>query len=155
VFERHFVGVFRAAMILVVSLPAAAEAPPALGQLTGEVIWVDFWASWCAPCRRSFPWMNEMLARYGDSGLQIIGVNVDKERALADSFLVETPAEFELRFDPEGALAEAFGVQAMPSSFVLDADGNLLAAHYGFRLAETGDYEQAIIEVLGTAGAER
>src|SRR5690606_40516730 len=74
------------------------------------------------PTRRS---SDLMQRKYGADGLQIIGINVDKERALADEFLAETPAEFELRFDPAGKLAEAFGVQAMPSSFLLDASGNV------------------------------
>ena len=68
-----------------------AEVPLALDPVDGKVIWVDFWASRCGPCRRSSPWMNQMLDRYGDQGLQIIGVNVDKERVLADEFLAETP----------------------------------------------------------------
>ena len=128
--------------------PAQAELPAALGAVEGKVVWVDFWASWCAPCRRSFPWMNAMHEKYADQGLTIIGVNVDKERRLAETFLAETPAEFKLHFDPEGKLAEAFGVQAMPSSFVLDADGNVLATHYGFKLANTEEYEQAIRSAL-------
>ena len=132
-------------------LPSRAEFAPELGQIKGHVVWVDFWASWCAPCRRSFPWMNEMLSRYEDQGLQIIGVNVDKEMELADSFLAETPASFDLRYDPAGKLAEAFGVQAMPSSFLLDANGNVLAAHYGFRIGETEEYEAGIINALATA----
>jgi thiol-disulfide isomerase/thioredoxin len=128
---------------------ARAELPPAFGAVDGQAVWVDFWASWCAPCRRSFPWMNEMHGKYADAGLTIIAVNVDKERELADEFLDETPAEFRVHFDPAGALAEEFGVQAMPSSFLLDADGNVVAAHYGFKATDTEDYEQAIRAALG------
>lgn len=147
-----------AAGFLVSGLPrwAAAEIPAELGEVTGDVIWVDFWASWCAPCRRSFPWMNEMIDRYGSEGLQIIGVNVDKDRELARMFLEETPATFDLHYDPDGKLAERFGVQAMPSSFLLDSDGNVLVSHYGFRLAETEEYEADIINALAgtsTGGA--
>jgi thiol-disulfide isomerase/thioredoxin len=128
--------------------PAQAELPAALGAIEGKVVWVDFWASWCAPCRRSFPWMNAMHEKYADQGLTIVAVNVDKERRLAEQFLRETPARFMLHYDPEGKLAEAFGVQAMPSSFMLDADGNVLATHYGFKLANTEEYEQAIRSAL-------
>jgi thiol-disulfide isomerase/thioredoxin len=131
--------------------PAAAQLPEAFGPVNAKVIWVDFWASWCAPCRRSFPWMNAMHERYAGEGLEIIAVNVDKERALADEFLGETPAEFRLHFDPSGGLAESFGVQAMPSSFMLDADGNVLATHYGFKLADTEEYEHAIRAALDEA----
>jgi thiol-disulfide isomerase/thioredoxin len=134
--------------------PAAAQLPEAFGPVDAKVVWVDFWASWCAPCRRSFPWMNTMYRKYAGEGLQIIAVNVDKERALADEFLQETPAEFRLHFDPQGDLAATFGVQAMPSSFMLDADGNVLATHYGFKLADTELYEQAIRTALGVAHSE-
>jgi thiol-disulfide isomerase/thioredoxin len=135
--------------------PAGAELPAAFGPVDAKVVWVDFWASWCAPCRRSFPWMNAMYEKYASEGLQIIAVNVDKERALADEFLEETPAEFRLHFDPSGQLAETFGVQAMPSSFVLDASGNVLATHYGFKLADTAQYEQAIRAALDNAAPGR
>lgn len=130
---------------------ALADLPEEFGTVEAKVIWVDFWASWCAPCRRSFPWMNAMHEKYAGDGLQIIAVNVDKERELADEFLAETPANFRLHFDPAGKLAEEFDVQAMPSSFLLDADGNVIARHYGFRLADTEEYEQQIRGVLDGA----
>lgn len=128
--------------------PANAEPPAALGNLTGTVIWVDFWASWCAPCRRSFPWLNSMHTKYGNTGFQVVGVNLDKERELAVEFLAETPAKFTISYDPEGQLAVAYDVQAMPSSFLIDRDGNILARHYGFKVAHTKEYEQTITEAL-------
>jgi thiol-disulfide isomerase/thioredoxin len=146
-----------AALAALSTLAAAAvvraQAPPGLGELHGKVVWVDFWASWCAPCRRSFPWLNEMQQKYGPEGLEIVGVNVDKERKLADAFLAETPAKFSLRFDPEGELAKAFDVQAMPSSYVLAADGRVLARHFGFRLEDRAEYEEMIRTALAKAGA--
>lgn len=132
---------------------ASAAPPPALEPIEGRVIWVDFWASWCVPCRRSFPWLNEMQRKHGEAGLQIIGVNLDKDRALADAFLGEVPAEFALRFDPTGVLAKQFGVKAMPSSFLIDRDGNVLEMHFGFRTAETPDYERAIEAALAETRA--
>jgi len=131
--------------------PARAALPPELGPVEGKVVWVDFWASWCVPCRRSFPWMNTMHQKYSAKGLQIIAVNLDMERALADGFLKESPANFAIRFDPAGKLAEQFKVQAMPSSFVLDGAGNVLAAHYGFKLADTEEYEKQIEAALAGA----
>jgi thiol-disulfide isomerase/thioredoxin len=148
VLRRSCTGLVLVVLALTALPWARAEVPDELEPVSGSVIWVDFWASWCAPCRRSFPWMNAMLERYGDQGLQIIGVNVDKERALAESFLAETPASFDLRYDPAGELAERFGVQAMPSSFLLDANGNVIAKHFGFRMADSEDYEAAIVDAL-------
>ena len=148
-------GLVLLAMALSLPIRSNAEFPSGLGEVTGRVVWVDFWASWCAPCRRSFPWMNEMLGKYQSQGLQIIGVNLDKERDLAATFLAETPADFDLRYDPAGALAERYGVQAMPSSFLLDAEGNVIATHFGFRFADAEEYEAAIVEALASAGAGR
>ena len=137
------------AVALFCALGIARAAPPAgLAPVEGQVVWVDFWASWCVPCRRSFPWLNSMHRKYGPNGLQIIAVNLDKERALADKFLAEVPAEFALRFDPAGELAKHYGVQAMPSSYLIDADGNVLATHAGFRTGEAADYERAIQDAL-------
>lgn len=140
--------VLAAALFFTFANPAKAEPPAELGQLTGNVIWVDFWASWCAPCRRSFPWLNEIQSRYVGEGLQVIGVNVDKKRSDASEFLAETPAQFSISYDPEGKLAETYDVQAMPSSFLIDRDGNILAKHYGFRLADTEEYVRTIEAAL-------
>jgi len=142
-----------AAIVIALSGPSLAEMPAGLAPVDGQVVWVDFWASWCVPCRRSFPWMNRMHAQYSSQGLTIIGVNVDKTRAEAEGFLAETPADFALRFDPEGAMAERFGVTAMPSSFLLDAEGNVIATHYGFRMESADEYEAAIVAALDAAGS--
>ena len=134
---------------------ARAAPPPGLAPVEGRVVWVDFWASWCVPCRRSFPWLNSMHRKYGPNGLQIIAVNLDKDRALADKFLAEVPAEFALRFDPAGELAKHYGVQAMPSSYLIDADGNVLATHAGFRTSDAAAYEQAIESALAKSSPKR
>ena len=144
----RWMGLLAAVAATVGIAPAQAEMPAEFGPVEGKVVWVDFWASWCAPCRRSFPWMNAMHAKYAAEGLEIIAVNVDKDRALADEFLEESPATFRLHFDPEGELALAFGVQAMPSSFVLDSEGHVIATHYGFKLANAEEYEQEIRSAL-------
>ena len=134
------------------AVPTLEAAPPAgLEPISGKVVWVDFWASWCVPCRRSFPWMNTMHRKYASDGLEIIAVNLDKDRALADGFLAEVPAEISLRFDPGGKLAKEFAVQAMPSSYLLAADGTVLASHFGFKTADAADYERAIQEALAAA----
>lgn len=151
----RFLALVGLTAMLAAALPRAEAAPPqGLSPVQGRVIWVDFWASWCVPCRRSFPWMNTMHRKYGGDGLEIIAVNLDKERALADGFLAETPAEFSLRFDPAGKLAKEFKVQSMPSSYLLDADGNVLATHFGFKTTDAPEYERAIQEALAAAPAQ-
>jgi thiol-disulfide isomerase/thioredoxin len=148
---RWYRGLLLAVAGLATLQSAHAAPPAALQPVTGKVVWVDFWASWCVPCRRSFPWMNSMQAKYAGQGLEIIAVNVDKERKLADDFVKETPAKFELRFDPAGDLAKQFQVQAMPSSFLLDASGRVIEKHFGFKLADSAQYEQAIKAALAAA----
>src|SRR2546427_1432439 len=103
------------------ALPTAAGDTVALAQLRGKVVYVDFWASWCGPCRRSFPWMNAMNRKYGAQGLAIVAINVDKKRADAERFLAQIPAEFTVVFDAPGAVPAAYAVKGMPSSYLIDA----------------------------------
>jgi len=122
--------------------------PLDLAHYHGRVVIVDFWASWCKPCRQSVPWLNAMRERYGASGLTIIGVNVDAERSDADRFLRDVPIEFEVVFDPKGDLARQFKVQGMPSSYVFDRAGKMVQAHVGFRDAKKDEKEAALRNLL-------
>ena len=120
-----------------------------LDSLRGHVVYLDFWASWCGPCRASFPWMTGLDKKYGAKGLEIVAVNLDKDRALADAFLAEYPAPFTIAFDPKGSTAQAYGVSAMPSSFVIGKDGKILLRHAGFDPQRTAKVELQIEEALG------
>jgi cytochrome c biogenesis protein CcmG, thiol:disulfide interchange protein DsbE len=114
------------------ALSTASGETVALAALRGRVVYVDFWASWCAPCRRSFPWMNAMQARYAGEGLAIVGVNVDKRRADAERFLRDTPASFTIVYDAEGTTPAAYDVKGMPSSYLIDRGGSVVAVEEGF-----------------------
>jgi thiol-disulfide isomerase/thioredoxin len=127
------------------------EGAVKLAQLQGKVVYVDFWASWCGPCRQSFPWMNEMQAKYGARGFQIIGINVDANSADARTFLNATPAKFTIAFDPKGATPRQYGIKGMPSSVLIGADGKVLAEHSGFREADRAELEAKIQSALGAA----
>ena len=137
------------ALLIALSTPASGDA--LTDGREGKVVVIDFWASWCVPCRRSFPWMNDMLRKYGDQGLVIIAVNLDKERAAADAFLAEVPAEFEIEFNPDAALAKAYGVEGMPTSFVFGRDGQLVGRHLGFKVKKQDEYEAVLVAALGDA----
>ena len=127
-----------AALLLLLQAPAAssADAPLDLGAYRGHVLYLDFWASWCAPCRESFPWMNSMQGQFAGEGLTVIAVNVDHERADAEQFLRTHPAQFHIIYDPQGLLPEKFGVRGMPTSFLIDRNGHIQSRHEGFRLAD-------------------
>jgi len=126
----------------------AADKPVDITDFEGKVVVLDFWASWCVPCRRSFPWLNEMHARYGDDGLVIIGVNLDQERSEAEAFLQEFPARFQIHYDESKELATRYEVIAMPSSYLLGPDGEILKRHYGFKVRKQEEYEAAIVAAL-------
>lgn len=119
-----------------------------LSKYQGKIVWLDFWASWCVPCRRSFPWLNQVLAQYGDKDFIVIGVNVDKDPELASEFLAETPADFPIIYDPDGKLATQFGVVGMPSSFLIGRDGQIITDHVGFKRHLTTEYEASIEQAL-------
>jgi len=129
--------------------PASADDSLDLDAYRGNVIVVDFWASWCVPCRRSFPWLNEMHAKYADDGLVIVGINLDASKKDAAAFLEEYPAAFRIYYDSDAAYAKEFDVQAMPSSFVLGRDGKVTAHHLGFKVRRQSDYEAILVAALG------
>ena len=126
----------------------AADTTLDLSQYEGKVVVLDFWASWCVPCRRSFPWLNSMHDQYADDGLVIVGVNLDQKRDDADVFLAEYPASFRIYFDESKDLAREFEVIAMPSSYLLGRDGEILKKHYGFKVKKQEEYEAAIVAAL-------
>lgn len=157
-------GIAGAALSL--TLPAGAlevgQAAPAfslngpdgsvqLAQFKGKLVYIDFWASWCGPCRQSFPWMNEMQSRYGSQGLQIVGINVDARNDDARSFLAANPARFAIAYDPAGAAPRSYGIKGMPSSVLVGPDGKVLYEHSGFRPADRAALEGRIQAALGAA----
>lgn len=130
-------------------LPDAKNTKVELAALRGKVVYVDFWASWCVPCRESFPWMNEMQRKYGQQGLQIVAINVDVQRKEADQFLSKYPAGFTVLFDTEGNIAKSYAVKVMPSAYLIDKDGRISARHLGFRDAKKAEVETQIKQLLG------
>ncbi|MBT8078545.1 MAG: TlpA family protein disulfide reductase [Gammaproteobacteria bacterium] len=129
-------------------LPASADNGLTLPAHPGKVVVVDFWASWCVPCRRSFPWMNEMQRKYGEDGLVIIGVNLDADATAADEFLREVPADFQIVRDPQGDLARSYNIIAMPSSVIFDRDGEIATRHNGFKVKKQDEYEALLADLL-------
>ncbi|MDN4503039.1 TlpA disulfide reductase family protein [Alteromonadaceae bacterium BrNp21-10] len=115
-----------------------------LSELQGQVVYLDFWASWCKPCRKSFPWMNTMQQRYAAKGLQIITVNLDQDPKLVDQFLSKVSSNLPIVYDPQGNIAKAYQLLGMPSSYLIDRQGNIRQTHQGFFNKKTARYEQEI-----------
>ena len=114
----------------------------------GKVIYVDFWASWCAPCRRSFPWMQATQRELASRGLVILTVNVDEDPRQAERFLQEVGGGLPVVFDSKGQLAELYKLQGMPSSFVVDRHGSVRFRHRGFRTTDPATYSAELRQLL-------
>ena len=132
----------------VFELPDAAGSNVQSDSLKGRVVYVDFWASWCPPCRLSFPWMNEMTEKYGPKGFKIVAINVDKKREDADKFLAQVPAHFIVAFDATGKTAAAWEVEAMPSCYLVDVTGTVILVETGFKDERKAELERRIRAAL-------
>lgn len=119
-----------------------------IDELHGKVVIIDFWASWCGPCRKSFPWLNQMQQKYQAQGLVILAVNEDEQREDANAFLKQYPAEFAVLFDQQGQVAQQYQLKGMPTTLVLDRQGQLKYSHIGFFESKTAQYEQDLQQLL-------
>lgn len=127
---------------------SGVPSPVQLSKLKGQWVYLDFWASWCPPCRQSFGWMNEMHDRYTAQGLRVVAVNVDKQASDAEVFLRQTPARFTVVFDNTGQTPKAYGIKTMPTSMLLNPQGQIVWVHSGFRLDDRSELEQKIKAAL-------
>lgn len=119
-----------------------------LAEYKGKIVYLDFWASWCAPCKQSFPWMTAMQSKYGTQGFVVVAVNLDQDPNKASQFLAHNEPAFIIKYDPQAKLAEHYNVKSMPSSFLLDRNGHVIANHSGFHLSELLIYEAELRNAL-------
>jgi cytochrome c biogenesis protein CcmG, thiol:disulfide interchange protein DsbE len=162
-FRRSMKEIYAQAAIVVLAtllgLPAAAvesgqaapefDLPGRLGAVKlsdfkGKTVYLDFWASWCGPCRQSFPWLNDIQARYGGQGLRVVSVNVDQKIDDARAFLKDNPAGFDVAFDQAGKIPRAYAIKGMPTSVLIGPDGRVLMVHLGFRNDQRVERERLI-----------
>lgn len=119
-----------------------------LKDLKGQIVMVNFWASWCGPCRQEMPLLDEIYKKYKKVGFTLVGINLDEDKSDALGFMKKVPVSFPILHDPEGKVADAYKNQAMPSSYFIDAKGNLAYLHRGYRPGEEKEYEKAIMRLM-------
>lgn len=141
---RRFFGLW--GMLLLSFTGQAADSD--LIAYQGTVVYLDFWASWCGPCKQSFPWMQLMQDTYDRQGFKVVAVNLDRQRADAAKFIERFRPTFEVRFDPNGKLGQVYHVKAMPSSVLIDRHGMIRFTHEGFRPIDAAAYEAQVRELL-------
>lgn len=122
--------------------------PIKLSDFRGRLVYLDFWASWCKPCLQSFPWMEEIQRKYREQGLTVIAVNLDRDREQAEKFIAKYTPSFRIAFDTVATTPTQYGVQGMPTSFLIARDGRILSTHIGFNNQKKDHYEQLITQAL-------
>jgi len=143
----------------VMAIPAKGKAPDftlksnhgnnvKLSEQRGKVIMINFWASWCAPCRKEMPLLEELYQRYKDGGFTLLGVNVEEDSSAAKDLLKEIQVSFPILFDSQNAVSQLYGVEAMPSTVILDRDGNLRFIHKGYQPGYEDEYQKQVRELI-------
>lgn len=122
--------------------------PLPLQSFRGQVLYVDFWASWCVPCRLSMPRLDALYRKHGARGFTVVGVNKDNTVADAQRFLQRVPVGFPLVHDAQDAVAKAFDVKAMPSGYLVDRRGTVRRVHRGFTAETAATLEREVEELL-------
>jgi peroxiredoxin len=126
------------------SLPARDGGNLQLSDLRGQVVMINFWATWCGPCRQEMPLLQQLQAKYEPLGFTMVGVNVEPDRAAAQAWLQNVSVSFPILFDQKNAVAAEFGVQGMPSSVFVDREGNVRYVHQGYRSGDEAKYADMI-----------
>jgi len=121
-------------------LNSSLGKPVALSDLKGQVVLVNFWASWCGPCRQEMPILDQLFRSYQPAGFTLIGVNVEPNAADAEKFLKGTPVSFPILFDPTSSVSMLYQVSGMPSTVIIDRNGKIRYVHHGYKPGDEGEY---------------
>ena len=126
------------------ALPARDGSTVKLSDLKGQVVMINFWATWCGPCRQEMPLLGQLQSKYEPLGFTLLGVNVEPDSAGAVSWLKGMNVDFPILFDRKNAVAESFGVEGMPSSVFIDRAGNVRYVHRGYQPGDESKYADMI-----------
>ncbi|MEH6581471.1 MAG: TlpA disulfide reductase family protein [Halioglobus sp.] len=124
-------------------------ATTSLVDLRGKVVYLDFWASWCGPCRLSFPQLEALRTELGPDGFEVLAINVDEFEADALAFLEETPVSYPVVRDATGATPADWGILGMPTGFLIDRQGIVRKVHQGYRKNDGAGLRVEIVSLLG------
>ncbi len=119
-----------------------------LSELRGQVVMINFWASWCGPCRQEMPLLDQLYQRYQPMGFTLLGVNVEEDSAAANKVLKEIPVSFPVLYDNKNQVSETYQVRAMPSTVLIDRDGQVRYLHKGYQPGYEEEYQQQIRELV-------
>jgi peroxiredoxin len=130
------------------TLPSREGGELRLSDFRGQVVMLNFWATWCGPCRQEMPLLQQLQSKFEPLGFTLIGINVEQDRAAADQWLAKSPVSFPILFDQKNQVAASFGVEGMPSSVFVDRAGNVRHVHRGFKPGDEARYADTIRGLL-------
>jgi peroxiredoxin len=130
------------------SLMSRSGEQVSLEDLKGQVVMINFWATWCGPCRREMPHLEALHQRYSNLGFTLLGINVEDDTRGVEKFLRETPVSFEVLYDPTNKVSALYDVIAMPSTVMVDREGNLRFMHHGYQAGFEHEYQAQIRALL-------
>jgi peroxiredoxin len=130
------------------TLTTLAGQPSGLNAYKGQVVMVNFWATWCGPCQQEMPLLDQMYKKYKPAGFTLIGVNVDKEAPAVKQLLERKPVSFPVLLDPANQVSKAYHVDEMPSSVIIDRKGQIRYIHRGYKPGDENDYQDRIRQLI-------
>jgi thiol-disulfide isomerase/thioredoxin len=126
------------------TLGSRAGSKISLAQYKGQVVMLNFWASWCGPCRQEMPLLENIYKKYNKMGFTLIGVNVEPDSTAAEGFLKQTPVSFPVIYDKDSTVSKAYDVSGMPSTVIIDRKGNIRVLHRGYKPGDENEYLDSI-----------
>ena len=130
------------------SLKARTGQAVALGDLKGQVVLINFWATWCGPCRKEMPLLEKIQKKYAPLGFTMLGVNVEEDTRMMDAFLKDVPVSFPILLDPVNGVSKLYNVSAMPSTVIVDRKGNVRFIHQGYQPGDESKYQDLIRQLI-------